>query len=192
MDTPQWSVRFRARRATLIIISVLASGAAAFVPTASAAATVVRPPIRYAGPVATADRRLTTTKLRACEDRQAAIRTIMNRIADRGQKRLDLFSTIADRAETFYTSKGKTLADYATLLADLHTKATAAQTAVDALKNAGTAFSCGSTDPHGAVATFRADLQAENTALQAYRSAVRALIVGIKSVTGTTNRTEAN
>jgi hypothetical protein len=110
----------------------------------------------------------------------------MSRIADRGQKQLTLFTTIATRVETFYTDKGKTLSNYDALVADVNTKQAAAQTALDAVKSASTGFNCDSDDPQGFVSSFKGSLKSEITALQDYRTAVKNLIVGVKSVQGAT------
>jgi hypothetical protein len=135
---------------------------------------------------ATAQAKLTEAKLRVCQNRQKAITNIMSRIADRGQKQLDLFGTIATRVETFYTDKGKTLDTYDTLVADVSAKQDAAQTTVDAVKSASTGFSCDSDDPQAFVSTFKDSLKSEISALQDYRTAVKNLTVGVKSVQGTT------
>lgn len=135
---------------------------------------------------AAAQARLAATKLRVCQNRQKAITNIMARIADRGQKQLTLFGTIATRVENFYTQKGKTLADYNTLVANVNTQQTAAQSTVDAIKSASSGFSCDSSDPQAFVGTFKDSLKSEISALQAYRTSVKNLIVGVKSVQGTT------
>ncbi len=129
---------------------------------------------------------LAAGQLKICQDRQHAIDNIMARIANRGQKQLTLFSTIATRTEAFYTSKSVTLSNYAALVADVNAKQAAAQTAVDAVKSASTGFSCDSSDPATSVASFQSALKTEIAALQAYRTAVKNLIVGVKSVVSTT------
>jgi hypothetical protein len=140
--------------------------------------------------VAAAETRLVDAKLKACQNRETAINNIMARIATRGQKQLDLFTTIATRVETFYTTKGKTLSSYDALVADVTAKKTAAQTAVDTVKADQANFKCDGTDPHGASDTFKADLKLEISALKDYRTAVKNLIVGVKSVQGTTSSTD--
>lgn len=135
---------------------------------------------------ATAQAKLTEAKLRVCQNRQKAITNIMSRIADRGQKQLTLFGTIATRVEAFYTDKGKTLDTYDTLVADVTAKQAAAQTTVDAVKSASAGFSCDSSDPQAFVSTFKDSLKSEISALQDYRTAVKNLTVGVKSVQGTT------
>jgi hypothetical protein len=138
------------------------------------------------GSQTTAQTKLTEAKLRVCQNRQHAITNIMARIADRGQKQLTLFSTIASRTETFYTDKGKTLSNYDALVADVTAKAATAQTAVDTIKSDSTGFSCDGSDPKGFVASFKDSLKSEISALQAYRTSVKNLIVGVKSVQSTT------
>lgn len=134
-----------------------------------------------------AQTRLTDNKLKMCQNRQKAITNITARIADRGQKQLDLFSTIAQRAEDFYATKGKTLANYDTLVADVATKKTAAEAAVSATASDSTTFKCDGTDPKGMVSGFKDSLKAEIAALKEYKTAVKNLIVGIKSVQSTTS-----
>lgn len=124
-------------------------------------------------------------RLRACQNRQQAVTNIMARIADRGQKQLNLFTTIATRVENFYTTKGSTLGSYDTLVAAVNTQQAAAQTAVDAVKASGSGFSCDSGDPKAFVTTFKSSLKSEISALQSYRTSVKNLIVGVKSVQST-------
>ena len=135
---------------------------------------------------AAAQTKLDSAKLRACQNRKQAISNIMSHIADRGQRQLDLFNTIAMRVETFYTNKGKTLSNYDTLVADVNAKKAAAQTTVDAIKSASANFSCDGSDPKGFVTSFKDSLKDEIAALKAYRTAVKNLIVGVKSVQGST------
>ncbi|SRR6266404_669352 len=137
-----------------------------------------------------AQSRLDATKLRVCQNREKAIDNIMARIAERGQRQIDLFTKIADRVETFYTNKGKTLSNYDALVADVNAKKAAAQTAVDQIKADKANFKCDGTDPHGASATFKADLKLEISALKDFRTSVKNLIVGVKSVQGTTSSSD--
>ena len=134
--------------------------------------------------VAVAGTRLADAKLKACQNREKAINNIMTRIASRGQKQLDLFSTIATRAETFYASKGKTLSNYDALVADVTAKKAAAQTTVDTIKSDSVSFKCDGTDPKGAAESFKTQLKSEISALKDYRTAVKNLVVGVKSVQG--------
>lgn len=124
---------------------------------------------------------LAAARLKACQNREKAITNIMARIADRGQKQVALFSTIAARTETFYDTRGNILSTYNALVADVHTKQAIAQTTVDTIKSSSTGFNCEGSDPKGFVDSFQGSLKSEISALQAYRTSVKNLIVGVKS-----------
>ena len=137
-----------------------------------------------------AQTRLADAKLKACQNRQQAITNIMARLSNRGQKQIDLFSTIAERTEAFYKSKVNTLASYDALVADVTAKKAAAQAAVDATKSASVEFKCDGTNPKGMASAFKSDLKAEIAALNAYKMSVKNLIVGVKSVQSTDTTTD--
>lgn len=133
-----------------------------------------------------------TGKQRACQNREHAINNILARIADRGQKQLDLFTTIATRVEAFYVAKGKTLGNYDALVADINAKHMAAQATVNTIKASSVTFSCNESDPKATATSFKDSLKAEIAALKAYKTAVKNLIVGVKSVQSTTAEAEQN
>ncbi len=130
----------------------------------------------------TKETRLDEKKLKACKKREKVITNIMARITERGQKQLDLFTTIAERTEAFYIEKGNTLSTIEELTADVAKKKAAAQETVDTIKTSSTDFKCDSEDPKGAAASFKESLQSEQEALKAYKVSVKNLIVGVKSV----------
>ena len=136
------------------------------------------------------DMKLTNAKLKSCQKHEKAITNTLSRLSDRGQKQVVLFGTIASRVETFYTDKGKTLASYDALVADVNAKAAAAQTALSGINAAGSGFSCDGSNPSGFMSTFKDNLKLEISALKDYRTSVRNLIVGVKSVQGTTSSTD--
>ncbi len=129
--------------------------------------------------------KLKDDKLKTCREREGHINDNMSSLATRGQERLDLFATITERTETFYKNKGKTLANYDALVAAVGAKKAAAQAAVDAVISSSVSFKCDGTDPKGVAAEFKSKVKAMNTALKEYRSAVKNLIVGVKSVQST-------
>ena len=134
--------------------------------------------------------RLADAKLKACTKRQKAITNIMSRIADRGQKQLDLFSTIAERTQAFYADKGKTLANYDELVDDVATKKAATQAVVDTINSTSVTFDCLGEDPKGVISSFKDSLKSEIKALKAYKTSVKNLIVGVKSVQGSSSSSE--
>jgi hypothetical protein len=136
--------------------------------------------------------KLADNKLKVCQRHEKTITNIMSRLRDRGTKQLDVFGKIADRTEAFYVKSGKSLSNYDVLVADVATKKAAAQTAVASLKSTSTTFDCNSTDPKGVAAGFKDSLKAEISALNDYKTAIKNLIVGVKSVqsTASTSTTE--
>lgn len=135
--------------------------------------------------------KLSDAKLRACQNREKAINNIMSRIANRGEKQIDVFNKIATRVEKFYADKNLSLSNYDALIADVNAKKTAANDAVDAVKSSSVSFKCDGTDPKGAAQAFQGKLKNEVAALKAYKTSVKNLIVGVKSVAGSTSSSES-
>lgn len=135
--------------------------------------------------------RLQGDKLKQCLTRETKIDNAVSRIRDRGQKQLDLFTSIATRTEVFYTRNGKILSNYNALVTAVNTQKAVTQQAVTALKSQKLTFSCNGTDPKAVGTAFKSALQTQNQALKDYRTAVKNLIVGVKSVTGTTASTKS-
>ena len=130
--------------------------------------------------------KLTAAKLEVCQKRETEITNIMSRMADRGQKQLDLFAGIATKAENLYTEKGKTLTNYDALVADVKDKNAAAQLAVNAVKAATPTFKCSGDNPKVTATNFKSLVKIQIDALNAYKQSVKNLIVDIKSVQTTT------
>ncbi len=136
--------------------------------------------------------KLDAVHLKACQDRQNAITRIMANIVERGTNQIDVFNTIAERVEAFYTDKGKTLAGYDDLVTAVNDAKTKAQTDLDTMQSSSTSFDCTADNPKGMGSLFLTNLKTEIEDLQAYRTAIKDLIVGVKSVQGTTSSSENN
>lgn len=126
--------------------------------------------------------RLSDTKLRVCQKHQASITNTMARISTRGEKQLDLFSRIAERTQTFYAKKGAVLSNYDALVADVAAKKEAARAAIAMIAEHSGSFECSSDDPKGSVTSFRDHQKQAIEALKEYKTSVKNLIVGVKSV----------
>lgn len=129
--------------------------------------------------------KLHDAKLRVCQNWQKLITTIMSRIVEREQKHINLISTIAERVEHFYAIKGRVVANYDTLVAEVATKKDSAQVAVNAIKASSTTFNCDADDPKGIANTFKESVRQAAAAIAAYKTAVKNLIVAVKSAQGT-------
>ena len=132
----------------------------------------------------TAQSKLSDGKLKACQKRESNIKRIMSRAANRGTRQIEVFSKISDRTQAFYKDKGKTLSNYEQLVEAVETKQAAAKAAVESTSSSSTEFSCDSADPKASAQGFKQVLKQQNAALKEYKTAVKNLIVGVKSVQG--------
>jgi hypothetical protein len=137
-----------------------------------------------------AAQKLDAAKQRICEKRQTVITNVMTRMNNRGQKHLDLITTVSTKVQEFKNSKDLTVENYDTLLASVESSKTAAQTAVDAVKNTQVEFKCDGTDPKGVASSFKEAVRSQNEALKAYRDSVKDLIKAVRHANGTQNTSQ--
>ena len=133
---------------------------------------------------------LAAAQLKACQNRENAVNTIMSRIDTRAENQINLFSTIANRVENFYTKQGKTLSNYNQLVSAVNTAKDKAESDFATVKSVGT-FSCSANNPKGIVTAFQGYLKTEISDLQNFRTSVKNLIVGVASANGTTVSTSS-
>ena len=133
---------------------------------------------------------LVAAQLKACQNRENAVNTIIARINTRTKNQLTLFGTIATRVENFYIQNGNTLSNYSQLVADINSAETVANNDL-ATMTATSSFSCTANNPKGIVTAFQGYLKTEINDLQNYRTAVKNLIVGVASVNGVTVSTSS-
>lgn len=136
--------------------------------------------------LAEAQHKLQAAKLKACQNREKSINTRLQNIANRGDRQLKVFDTIATRVEKFADDKNAKPANYDDLTNQVSSQKTAAQAAVEKIKAESVSFKCDGTDPKGALQVFKTDLKAEISALKSYRTSVKNLIVGVKTALGPT------
>lgn len=136
--------------------------------------------------------RLAEAKLKACQAKEKAIKKRAKRLGGLAANMQNKFDSIAARVREYYTTKvvpsGKTVANYDSLVADIQTKKGAVQTALTQVQATADSFACDSNDPKGQLAQFRAEMRAVKSALKDYRTAIKNLIVAVRSVTGATER----
>lgn len=125
--------------------------------------------------------KLKDAKLRVCTERQDNVNKIMDRVVDRSKAQVDRITAIVERVKGFYEKQGAILDTYDTLIADVDAKKTLALTAVETL-NAKSTFSCSSDGPKSDIANFNSDRLSKKVAIDDYRTSVKALIAGVKSV----------
>jgi len=125
--------------------------------------------------------RLSATKLKVCTIQKEKITNIMERVIERSQRHIDTITAISDRTKTFYEEKGYELDIYVTLTEAVETARVAAQTETEGLMSESD-FTCESDGPKSDIQDFRNQVLAKRDAIGAYRSAVKNLIVAVKSV----------
>jgi hypothetical protein len=126
---------------------------------------------------------LADKKLAACEKREAKINSIMTRTVERATKQIGVFDKIADRVQEFAESKGKKPANFDELVLAVENAKSDAEADLTQLNTTAT-FNCDGTDPKGAASSFKSNLKVVISDLKAYKTAVKNLIVGVKSANG--------
>lgn len=128
---------------------------------------------------------LTEVKLKVCQNREAAIKKRAENLGKMASSMLKKFAAHAQRVEEFYTTKvvpsGQTVANYDSLVADIQTKNTAVQIALTQAQSNVSSFTCSGTDPKGQLTQYRSDMLAVKSALKDYRTAIKNLIVAVRS-----------
>lgn len=118
---------------------------------------------------------------KACDAHQAELDTRIGDYAREAQNNLNVFSSIFTKVQTFYATKKLNVATYAALSATVTTQQAAAQSAVDALSLlSGTKIDCTQPDPAQQLASLKTAVDTARSALQAYRTAIKNLIVAIE------------
>lgn len=120
-------------------------------------------------------------KLKSCQAREAAIKTRSENLTEFATRLIATFDKIAARVEEFYATKGLSVSNYSTLVADVAAKKLAAQTAVTKAQSSLANFSCDTGDPKTTLRSFNEEMKLVHTALKDYKTSVRNLIVGIHS-----------
>ena len=127
------------------------------------------------------DAKLEENRLKVCQKRESTIKSIMTRMQSRGERQLEVFTTIADRTKAFYAENQLSAAGYDDAVAVVEDKKLLAQTAVYQGSAAVEDFDCTANDPLALKDAFKSQLSSQIEALNAYKTAVKDLIVTVKS-----------
>ncbi|MBI4990593.1 hypothetical protein HZB96_00695 [Candidatus Gottesmanbacteria bacterium] len=129
LETSKMKIRFILLSLLLFVLVSSQTSVSAVGKPADVGSSSSRPAIT-GGPV---QNRLTEGKLRACQAREKTIQQRINHLVELVTRMESKFDDIAKRTEDFYTAKvvprGKTVANYDALVADIQTKKTAVQAA---------------------------------------------------------------
>ncbi len=117
---------------------------------------------------------------KACEARAANLNRRASNYAAAAARHLAVFDGIFAKVQAFYTNKGLNVTGYDALVATAKDKQAAAQAAVDVLKGLDVNIDCTQSDPAQTVQALKTAVKNAREALQAYRSAIKDVIVAIK------------
>lgn len=131
---------------------------------------------------------LSDFKVKACEARQDAIKKRSEQMVKRAMNQEDVFTKIATRVEEFYQTKvvaqGKTVPNYAALVADIAAKKAALSPLLIKVQTDAANFSCAKDHPADQMKLFKQDMEAVIAGLKDYKTSVRNLIVAVKTAVG--------
>lgn len=130
--------------------------------------------------------RLSENRLRVCEARQAQIQNRFSNLMNLGTKKHEIFETHVLRVSNYYDTN-LAASDLnpeviAALLADIEVKKSDVATALSAVRETGTTFSCNSDDPKGLADSFRTNMRDLIDANRAYKQSIRAYIVAVRDL----------
>lgn len=128
----------------------------------------------------------------SCKAHQAEINNRVSNYSVAAQRHLTVFEGILTKVQNFYTTKKLNVSNYDTLLAAAQSKQADAQTAVDALKALNVSIDCTQPDPAQSVATVKTAVSNARSALQAYRAAIKDLIVALQGASSAQDKTETS
>lgn len=135
-------------------------------------------------------------KVKRCEVKEKVLTNRINSLNRLVTNIEDKFSAIVERVKAHYTNKvlptGRTVENYDSYLADIDTKKAAVDSALASAKTNANTFTCDSDDPKAQLTQFKEDMQAVKAALKDYKTAIRNLIVAVKSITGQESSEQTN
>lgn len=118
-------------------------------------------------------------KAAKCEERKQRIDELMSRIDTRSQRTFDRLTKISEMVQSYVKEKQLSVEGYDTLVADINTKKTQADTKLNMMLTHHS-FSCEASNPRETVQEYRTARQAKVAAMKAYRQSIRALVVEVK------------
>lgn len=139
---------------------------------------------------------VSSTKVAACKLKEANVKTRMKQLTQFVNIVGATLDDIGNRVETYYSSTvlptGKTVTNYDTLVTGITSQKNATKTRLGQTETDVDNFNCTGEDPKALMNQFKIDMQAETTDLKNYRSSIANLIVEIKIVSRTAEKTSDN
>lgn len=132
---------------------------------------------------------------KGCQKREQSIQKRSSQLVRMATNMLEVFERIAQRVRTYYLTVvipgGQSLDQYSELLANIDPAKAAVESALEEAANTASTFDCESSDPKQQLQKFRQDMRSVKEALTTYRTSIKDLIVGVRSITNK-NKPEAS
>lgn len=125
--------------------------------------------------------KLESKKLEVCKKRQEVMKSTMTRMEDRSSKHIAWLDSVVEKVKSFYSTKGLTVADYDTLLANVVSARAAAVSSGNQLGQYQQEFSCDGNDPKSVINDFKTQHQSQVDTVKSYKEAVKALAEAVKA-----------
>jgi hypothetical protein len=118
-----------------------------------------------------------------CERREQQIRRMLKQSVRHFETRLEILEKLSDRVEDFAEDHNRKPANFSALVSAVSTAEAAADTGLNQLRDNDT-FDCDAEDPKAILTQFHTAVRAQRDLMRTYHTAVRNLIVGVKSAQG--------
>lgn len=133
---------------------------------------------------ATKPAKLDEAKKKVCEQKTKVIEQHSVKLLTHVEKKVEVFDNIADKVKKFAETREAKPVDYEALLERLVVKRAAALEAGAGIKTASAGFSCNGENPKGQGSLIVGESKLGRSALKEYQTAVKDLLVGVKSANG--------
>lgn len=125
--------------------------------------------------------RLSENRLQKCQEHSDKINQLMQQASERSTQKLATLDQVAKRVQEFYRNRDYNVAQYDDLVASVNQKREDAVTALSQMNVDGEQFRCNGDNPDATLAAYRDAHKAKSAAIKEYKTAVRELILAIKS-----------
>ena len=125
--------------------------------------------------------KLEQKKLEVCQKHENTITERFKKMSSSGEKQLAVFDKIFERVKAFKTEKNLTVSNYDQLVQVVSDKQKLATAYMHELSTTTSSFGCSKDDPKGVSGQFKDKLKAQIQALKDYKTALKNLIVAVKS-----------
>jgi hypothetical protein len=125
--------------------------------------------------------RLDAAKKRSCDNKERSIKQRSSNFVRHAENHLAVFDKISTRTQKFAEEKNRKPANYDELVAAVDTAREQAVEDIESFKNSSQDFDCDGDNPRAAGRVLQEEAKLVRASLKEYRTAIRNLIVGVKS-----------